>query len=401
LNAKEQFKILTDSIVEVVPEEDFMAKLERSVAKGRPLRVKLGIDPTRPDIHIGHMVPCKKMRQFQDLGHIGVLVFGDYTARIGDPSGKDETRSQLSPEEVRLNGEKYMEQLFTLLDPKKTEVRHQTEWFDQFDLYATLQLLSKMTLAQAFAHETYRYRFEKGLPIGLHELCYPLMQGYDSIVINSDIELGDPAQKFNILAGRDLMREKGMEPQVCMLTPILIGLDGEQKMSKSLGNYISVFDSAADKFGKVMSIPDFLIVNYALYASGLNMDEAKKLKTDIEEGKLHPMEAKKRVAHSIAELYHGKNEADLALDAFEKVFSKRDVPDDILEFTIKQGESRELAEIVISAGLVKSRGEYRKLLDQGGVKIDGQSVTDLLFNVPQGACLSVKIGKRRFLKVVG
>ncbi|MBM4399951.1 MAG: tyrosine--tRNA ligase, partial [Candidatus Cloacimonetes bacterium] len=261
-----ELKVIRKGVEEIIPEEELLKKLEKSAKAGKPLRIKYGIDPTGYDVHIGHLVPIRKMREFQDLGHLGVIIIGDFTAQIGDPTGRDESRPPLTAEMVKVNSEKYMEQLFTVLDPSKTEVRWQSEWFGKMEMSDVLKLMGKFTLAQFMAHDTFRTRYEQGLPLGMHELMYPILQGYDSVAIESDIELGATEQKFNILCGRDMQKMFDMEQQIAVLSPILIGTDGINKMGKSLNNYIAVFDPPSEKFGKVMSIPDNLILNYFNYA---------------------------------------------------------------------------------------------------------------------------------------
>lgn len=287
-----ELKVIRRAVDEIIPLEDMVAKLEKSAQTGTPLRIKFGIDPTGYDVHIGHLVPIRKMRDFQDLGHTGVIIIGDFTAQIGDPTGRDESRPPLTHEEILANSEKYMEQLYTVLKPEQTEVRYQSEWFGAMGMADVLKLMGKFTLAQFMAHDTFRTRFEQGLALGMHEIMYPILQGYDSVAIRSDVELGATEQKFNILCGRDMQRHFGQEQQVAVLSPILTGTDGVSKMSKSLNNYIAVFDPPTEKFGKVMSIPDELILNYFKYAADADEDLLNEVKSELAKG-TNPMLLKK------------------------------------------------------------------------------------------------------------
>ncbi|MCD4651977.1 MAG: tyrosine--tRNA ligase, partial [Candidatus Cloacimonetes bacterium] len=284
MDLKEQLKIISKGTEEIIPEADLIKKLEYSGKTGKPLRIKYGIDPTGYDVHIGHLVPIRKMREFQDMGHIGVIIIGDFTAQIGDPTGRDESRPPLTAEMVKQNAEKFMDQLYTVLDKSKTEVRWQTEWFGEMKMADVLKLMGKFTLAQFMAHDTFRKRYEKGLPLGMHEIMYPILQSYDSVAIEADIELGATEQKFNILTGRDMQRYFGMPEQVAILSPILIGTDGIEKMGKSLNNYIAVYDTPNDKYGKVMSIPDSIIINYFMYATNLQTDEIEAIEKELKSG---------------------------------------------------------------------------------------------------------------------
>jgi len=301
LDIQKQIEIIKQGVEEIIPEKELVEKLKKSEETNIPLRIKYGIDPTASDVHIAHMVPVKTMRRFQDLGHIGVIIIGDYTAQIGDPTGKNESRPHLSAEEVRQNAKKYMEQLYYVLDKDKTEVRYQSEWFGPMQLSEFISILGKFTLAQVMAHDTFRRRYEEGLPFGLHEMMYPILQAYDSVAIKADVELGATEQKFNILAGRDMQRYFNMPEQVAVLMPILIGTDGVEKMSKSLGNYIAIFDSPEDKYGKIMSIPDKLIENYFFYAAFASPEEINAVKDELKQG-VNPKLIKQKLARRVVEL---------------------------------------------------------------------------------------------------
>lgn len=398
MNIKEQLEIIKQGVDEIIPENELVEKLKKSEKEHTPLRIKYGIDPTAADVHIGHMVPIRIMRRFQDLGHTGVIVIGDYTAQIGDPTGKNESRPPLTADDVKRNAEKYMDQLYYVLDEDKTEVRYQSEWFGPMKLSEFISLLGKFTMAQIMAHETFRKRYEENLPFGLHELMYPILQAYDSVAIRADVELGATEQKFNILAGRDMQRYYNMPEQVAILMPILIGTDGMEKMSKSLGNYIAIFDSPEDKYGKVMSIPDELIENYFLYAAFASIDDILEMKKKLNEG-VNPKEIKQELARRIVTLYHDKEAAKKAEEHFNTVFTQKDVPDDIPEFAVKP-EKIWLVNLLNDAGLVQSNGEGRRMIKQGAVSINGERISDMNYEFVPEQDMVLKVGKRRFCKLI-
>jgi len=372
-----ELKVIRKGVEEIIPEEELLKKLEKSAKTGKPLRIKYGIDPTGYDVHIGHLVPIRKMREFQDLGHTGVIIIGDFTAQIGDPTGRDESRPALTSEMVKANSEKYMEQLFTVLDEKKTEVRWQSEWFGKMDMMDVLKLMGKFTLAQFMAHDTFRNRYEQGLPLGMHEIMYPILQGYDSVAINSDVELGATEQKFNILCGRDMQRIYGMEQQIAVLSPILIGTDGVQKMSKSMNNYIAVFDPPNEKFGKVMSIPDALILNYFNYATKLDPDDIDQIKKELETG-VNPMLFKKQLAREIVKLYHGEEAAIETQKDFESKFSKKEMPTESdNKFFFEQKPIR-IVDAIVGSGSAESGSAAKRLLQQNAVSIENEKLPSSL-----------------------
>ncbi|MBC8383537.1 MAG: tyrosine--tRNA ligase [Candidatus Cloacimonetes bacterium] len=391
-------EIIKQGVEEIIPEEQLVEKLKKSQETNIPLRIKYGIDPTAADVHIGHMVPVKTMRRFQDLGHIGVIVIGDYTARIGDPTGKNESRPHLSAEDVKRNAEKYMEQLYHVLDKDKTEVRFQSEWFGPMQLSEFISILGKFTMAQIMAHDTFRRRYEEALPFGLHELMYPILQAYDSVAIKADVELGATEQKFNILAGRDMQRYFNIPEQVAVLMPILIGTDGVEKMSKSLGNYIAIFDSPEDKYGKIMSIPDKLIENYFLYAAFATPEEINNIKGELEKG-INPKLIKQKLARRVVELYHDKEAAQKAENHFNTVFAHKEIPDEIPEYKVKP-EMIWLVQLLNEAGLVQSNGEGRRMIKQGAVSINGKRILDINYELVPGNGMVIKVGKRRFCKLI-
>jgi tyrosyl-tRNA synthetase len=393
-----ELKVIRKGVEEIIPEEELIKKLEKSEKTGKPLRVKYGIDPTGYDVHIGHLVPIRKMREFQDLGHTGVIIIGDFTAQIGDPTGRDESRPPLTAEMVVANSEKYMEQLFSVLDSAKTEVRYQSEWFGPMGMTDVLKLMGKFTLAQFMAHDTFRNRYEQGLPLGMHEIMYPILQGYDSVAISSDIELGATEQKFNILCGRDMQRIFGMEQQIAVLSPILIGTDGFNKMSKTMNNYIAVFDPPNEKFGKVMSIPDNLILNYYNYATKLDPDEIEVIKKELDKG-VNPMLYKKQLAREIVKLYHGEEASVEAQAAFEKFFSKKEIPDEIPIYQTTEDKTK-MIKILVDSQMCVSSGEARRLITQNAVSVNGEKWTDLDNELVLEDGMVIKAGKRKLIRIV-
>lgn len=379
---------------EIIPAEDLVAKLAKSRATGKPLRIKYGIDPTGRDVHIGHLVPIRVMRRFQDLGHTGVIIIGDYTARIGDPTGRDATRPPLTPEQVEENASTYMEQLFTVLDPARTEVRKQSEWFNPWNLQTVLKVLSRFTLAQFMAHDTFRKRWEDGQPLSMHEIMYPVLQGYDSVAIEADVELGATEQKFNILCGRDMQRWWNQPEQVAVLTPILTGLDGVNKMGKSLGNYVGVKDAPNDKYGKIMSIPDSLIRDYFIYAADVSNEELAQVEAELASG-ANPKFIKQRLAKKVTAWFHGEDAAQAAEDDFNAKFSQKEFPADAPVFCYKN-TTTPLA-VLMESGSSKSNSEARRLVQQGGFSVDGEKITDPYQELSSAADMQVKAGKRLFL----
>ena len=397
MTIEEQLKIIKKGTEEIIPEDELVKKLKKSTKTGKPLRIKYGIDPTNYEVHIGHLVPIRKMRDFQDLGHIGVIIIGDYTAQIGDPTGRDTTRPPLTAEMVKQNAERYMEQLYTVLDKDRTEVHYQSEWFGPMTMSDVIKYMGKYTLAQFMAHDTFRKRWESGLPLHLHEIMYPILQGYDSVAINSDVELGAMEQKFNILNGREMQRFHDMEEQIAVLSPILMGTCGVNKMSKSLGNYIAVFDTPNDKYGKTMSIPDTLIMNYFNYATKISPDEIKSLEQDLKNG-VNPKFIKQRLAREIVSLYHGDNIALECEEEFNKVFSQRDVPTEIEVYTPKE-DNIWIVKLMTESGLTASNGEARRMIKQGAVSVDNEKITDenMTWDFKEEKVL--KVGKRKFLRI--
>ena len=394
---KEQLDLLKRGTVEVFSVKELEDKLAKAAKEGKQLRVKLGMDPTAPDIHLGHTVVLRKLRQFQDMGHMAVLIIGDYTARIGDPTGQNTTRPVLNAEQIQANAQTYFEQAGKVLDtsPQRLEVRPNSQWLSKLELVDTIKLCSNMTVAQMLERDTFELRYKKGEPIGIHEFLYPLMQGYDSVMINSDIELGGTDQTFNNLVGRDLQKLYGQQPQVVITMPILVGLDGIEKMSKSKGNYIGVTDAPNDMFGKVMSISDELMENYFTLLTDLPHEQVKTL---IDGSKTHPREAKAILGREIVRQFYDDQAAAAASDEFDKVFAQRQLPTDIPEITISS-EPVIFSKLLTDCKLVATGGEAKRLIKQGGATIDGEKITDPSQLITPSEGMILKAGKRKFAAI--
>ncbi|MBR5260486.1 MAG: tyrosine--tRNA ligase [Eggerthellaceae bacterium] len=402
LSAEEQLHIVKSGAAQIVPESALLEKLKR----GKPLNIKLGVDPTAPDIHLGHAVPLRKLRQFQDLGHRVTLIIGDGTALIGDPSGRNSTRPQLTHEQIMANAKTYVEQAFKVLDPEKTTLRYNSEWIFALNMEGLLKLTSNFTVARILERDDFHNRYTSNLPISLHEFLYPVMQAYDSVVIESDVELGGTDQLFNLLAGRELMEKMGMEPQVCLTLPLLEGTDGVKKMSKSYGNYVGVNDEPADMFGKIMSIPDEIMVKYYRLASTVSVDEIDVIEEGLANDTLHPNKVKRALARNIVGAYHSAEAAEAAEAQFDLVFKQHAIPDDIPEFAADLTPNDEglvyVAKLLADAGLAQSAGEARRLIDGGGVKVNGEALAAKSYNVDPSllAGAIIQVGKRKFVKLV-
>ncbi len=408
LSAKEQLQIIKRGAVEIIIESDLLKKLEKSVSAGKPLRIKAGFDPTAPDIHLGHTVLLNKMRQFQELGHEVIFLIGDFTGMIGDPTGKSETRKHLSKEEVLENAKTYQQQIYKILDPVKTKIAFNSEWMGNMNAADLIQLAAKHTVARMLEREDFRKRYQSEQPISIHEFLYPLIQGYDSVALKADVELGGTDQKFNLLVGRELQKEYGQEPQCIVMMPLLEGLDGVNKMSKSLGNYIGINEPAKEIFGKVMSVSDDLMLRYYELVSEVSLDELVRIKSDIKSGKLHPMEAKKRLAAETADRFCGAGEGAKARAEFEKVFSKKDMPDNIPVVEITwEGDKMKLVKIMSASGAVTSNSEARRLIKAGAVEVNQELIKDVDYELPAAASTFLssvqeyilRVGKKRFLKI--
>ncbi|MBL7068152.1 MAG: tyrosine--tRNA ligase [Candidatus Marinimicrobia bacterium] len=395
----EQIDIIKKGIEELISEEELVSKLERSLKADKPIRVKQGFDPTAPDIHLGHTVGIRKLREFQELGHTVVLIIGDYTGMVGDPSGKSETRPRLNYEKVMENAKTYEEQFFKILDRSQTEVRYNGEWFAKMQFDEIMNLAAKLTVARILERDDFTKRYKEGNPISLHEFFYPLMQGYDSVVIHSDVELGATEQKFNLLAARHVQREYNQEPQVVLTLPVLEGIDGTQRMSKSLGNYIGIDETPTDMFGKIMSIPDNLIEKYFTLVTNYHLDQLQDVRNRLKDSKNNPMLIKKELARTIVSMYHSETDAIQAQQAFEQVFSQKELPDDIQEIDVKPEDNLLLVKLLADHNIVASNGEGRRLIKQGAVKVNGNKISDINFELNSGEFI-VKVGKRRFVKFI-
>lgn len=396
----EQMDIIRSGVHELLPESELAQKIERSLKTQKPLQIKLGCDPSRPDLHLGHAVVLGKMRQFQDLGHTAVLLIGDFTGMIGDPTGRSKTRPALTIEETRQNGQSYTEQATHVLSKERLRLVYNSEWLGKLNFSEVIALTAKFTVAQMLERDDFSKRYKAGEPISIHEFLYPLAQGYDSVALETDVELGGTDQKFNLLVGRELQRAYGKEPQCILTMPILEGTDGIEKMSKSLGNYIGITDSPREMFGKTMSIPDNLIARYFRYGSFAKDTDVKAMEGGLESGSLHPRNAKVQTAMSIVERYHGEEAAKGAFEEFERMFVNKDLPDEI-ESVVMELEAAivTVVDILAQANLAASKGEAKRLIQGGGVSVDGERITDIAATVDLTEERTFKVGKRKFLKI--
>ena len=402
LPVDEQMRIITSGASKIVPEADLKKKLERGV----PLNIKLGVDPTSPDLHLGHAVPLRKMRQFQDLGHRVTLIIGNGTATIGDPSGKNSTRPQLTQEEVEANAATYVSQAMKILDPEKTTIVHNGDWMFPMDLKELLSIASKFTVARILERDDFTKRYQSQTPIALHEFLYPIMQAYDSVKIEADVEMGGSDQLFNLLAGRELMEKMGMEPQIALTMPLLEGTDGTREMSKSYGNYIGLTDAPADMFGKTMSIPDEMIGKYYRLASSLAPAEVDAIDAALADGSANPYELKRALGRDLVTTYHSAEDAVAAEAEFDRVHKNHDLPTDIAEVSVEISVNDEglvyLPAVLQAAGLVPSAGQARRDIDGGGVKLDGEAIAPKTYNVDPAALKPgtvLQVGKRKFARL--
>jgi tyrosyl-tRNA synthetase len=394
-----QYNILKRGCEEVINEVEFKQKLEKSIKNNKPLKIKLGIDPTGSDLHIGHAVPLRKLKQFQDLGHTVQFLIGTFTARIGDPTGKSETRKMLSNEAVQENIKTYIDQLGIILDLEKTEIKYNGDWLEKLSLEEVLNLLSQFTVSQMVSREDFSKRLAENKPVSLIEFMYPIMQGYDSVALECDVELGATEQKFNILRGRDLQKAYGQEQQICLLMPILEGLDGVEKMSKSLNNYIGITEAPNDMFGKVMSISDELMFRYYEIITEIPLEEIEKMKMDITNGVLHPMEAKKNLGKELVTIYHGAEEGIKAKEWFENVFSKKNLDVDLPEVEIAGKEEGIIELLVSTLKFANTTSEARRLIEQGGFKINDEAIKDVKSSVKLESGMIIRAGKKKIIKV--
>ncbi|MBF0125706.1 MAG: tyrosine--tRNA ligase [Magnetococcales bacterium] len=401
-SVNEQMAIIRRGAAHIISEEALEEKLARAIKTGTPLKIKTGFDPTAPDLHLGHTVLLQKMRQFQELGHEIVFLIGDFTGLIGDPTGKNETRKPLTPEAVAANAATYKAQVFRILDPDRTRVVFNSEWMGPMSAAELIKLAARQTVARMLERDDFTRRYQGGRPIAIHEFLYPLVQGYDSVVLRADVELGGTDQTFNLLMGRELQREFGQEPQCILTMPILEGLDGVQKMSKSLNNYIAIQDAPEEIFGKTMSIADGTMWRYYELLSDDSLEAIRRLRSETEAGRFHPMEAKKRLAGELTARFHGPLAAERARHGFEARFAHKEVPDDIEIKHVSRlyGDALGLAEGMRQAGLVESNSEGIRLIRQGGVLVNGEKITDTRHQLPPGGECVVKVGKRRWARLV-
>lgn len=399
----QQLQLIKRGTADVVPELELRAKQEKAAKEGRPLRVKLGIDPTAPDIHLGFAVVLRKMRQFQDLGHEVILIVGDFTAGIGDPSGRSETRPMLSAEQIRANAETFTSQFWLILDRSKTTLTFNGDWLGKMSFGDVVKETSRVTVARVLERDDFQKRLAEERPIGLHELLYPIAQALDSVEVRSDIEMGGTDQRFNILMGRDFQESHGQEAQVGLFMPLLPGLDGVQKMSKSLGNYIGITEPPKEMFGKTMSIPDSVVPMYFELATDVPLEEVREIERGLAEGKLHPMEVKKRLGREIVTIYHGAESARAAQAEFERVFSQREIPEDIPEVVVPRSDFRDgkvwIVRLLVTAKMAASNGEARRLVQQGAVELDGERITDANAEIDIREGQILRSGKLRFAKL--
>ncbi|HFL3855120.1 TPA: tyrosine--tRNA ligase [Clostridioides difficile] len=393
----EQMRIIMKGVDDLIDEKELREKLIKSEKEGKPMIVKLGLDPSAPDIHLGHTVVLRKMKQLQDLGHQIVIIIGDFTGKIGDPTGKSKARKALTTEQVLANAKTYEEQIFKVLDKEKTIVRFNSEWLAKLNFEDVIKLAATITVARMLEREDFKKRYEGQMPISVHEFFYPLMQAYDSIALEADIELGGTDQRFNLLMGRSLQREFGMESQIVIMMPLIEGLDGKEKMSKSLGNYIGIDEEAGIMYQKSMEIPDELIIKYYNLVTDVHPDEVNKIESQLKEGSVNPRDIKMNLAREVVTLYHGEESAKEAEERFKSVFQKGQIPEDIQTIQVKE-DGFDLIEVLVSNEIVKSKSEVRRLASQGGVKVNGEKVEDLSTIVKESE-LVVQIGKKKFVKI--
>ena len=399
LPVDEQFALIQRGAEEIIPEEDLKKKLEESRESNTPLTIKLGCDPSRPDLHIGHGVVLRKLRHFQDLGHDAVLVIGDFTAMIGDPSGRNKTRPQLTLEEARSNAESYVEQSKVILDIDMLKILYNSDWLNEMNFNDVVKLASSYTVARMLERDDFTKRFQSEIPISIHEFLYPLAQGQDSVELRSDVELGGTDQKFNLLVGRDLQKDNGQDPQCIITLPLLEGTDGVEKMSKSYGNHIGLNDTPEDMYGKTLSISDDMIMKWFTLAADADESVVKNAEERLAEPSVNPMEVKRDLARAVVELYYDGKTATQAENHFNTVVVGKGIPDDIPEFSLSSEDL--IVNVIFDAGLLQSKGEARRMIKQGAVKLDGESITNIQATISPKSEQILKVGKRRFLKVIG
>lgn len=396
----EQMDIIKRGAVEIIPEEELVKKIEKSIKESKPLNIKLGCDPSRPDLHIGHSVVLRKLAQFQILGHQAILIVGDFTGMIGDPSGRNSTRPALTLEQTRINGESYFNQASKILDKNKTKIVYNSEWLGKMNFEEVIKLASKYTVARMIERDDFTKRFKAGEPISVHEFLYPLAQAMDSVAIKSDVELGGTDQKFNLLVGRDIQREFGLEPQVILTMPLLIGTDGVEKMSKSLDNYIGITDEPSQIYGRTLSIPDNLIYTYFELATNVSNQKLNEIKSALSDGKTNPRDLKRELARTLVEMYYDRESAITAEKEFDNIFINKGLPDDLEEFSIGDKKEMNILDLIVLVNFAPSKGEARRLVIQGGVSVDGEKISDIQKIISLQKGMILKVGKRKFIKLV-
>ena len=397
---KEQLDLLLRGVEETILVEELERKLERSLKSGEPLIIKEGFDPTAPDLHIGHTVTIRKLRQFQELGHQVVFLIGDFTGRVGDPSGRSKTRPAMTGEEIERNARTYKDQVFKILDPKTTQVRFNSEWLGALSPYDFLRLTSHYTVARMLERDDFDKRFKSGQPIAILEFLYPLLQAYDSVALRADVELGGTDQKFNLLLGRTVQEHCGIEPQVCMMLPLLAGTDGVEKMSKSLDNTIGIYEPPQEIYGKTLSIPDELIVPYFVLATDVPQSEIARIAEELKLGRTNPRDPKRRLARELVTLYHSREAAEQAEVAFDRLFAKKEVPEEVRDFAVTARESLPLARLIVECGGATTNSEARRLIEGGGVQLAGEKIADPMLKIRVDRPILLKVGKRFFARLV-
>ena len=396
----EQMDLIKRGVVEIIPEDELVKKIEKSIKTSKPLNIKLGCDPSRPDLHIGHSVVIRKLAQFQELGHQAILIIGDFTGMIGDPSGRNATRPALSLEQTRLNGESYFQQAAKILNKEKTKIVYNSEWLRKMSFEDVIKLASKYTVARMIERDDFTKRFKAGEPISVHEFLYPLAQAMDSVAIESDVELGGTDQKFNLLVGRDIQREYGIEPQIIITMPLLAGTDGVEKMSKSYDNYIGISDEPSQIYGRTLSIPDNLIYQYFELATNVTNEKLKEIKNLLGDEKTNPRDIKRELARALVTMYHNQDLALIAEQEFDNIFINKGLPDEIEEINVGDNKEINILDLIILVDFAPSKAEARRLVTQGGVSIDGEKISDVQFKVSVIQGMILKVGKRKFIKLI-
>lgn len=394
----EQMDVIRRGTVDLLPEEELVQKIENSIKSNKPLIIKQGFDPTAPDIHLGHTVGIRKLKHFQDLGHQVIVIIGDYTAMVGDPSEKNSTRPRLTHKEVMANAKTYQEQFFKILDKEKTRIRYNGEWFSKMSFDEIMALASKFTVARMLERDDFSKRYSSRLPISIHEFFYPLMQGYDSVMIKADVELGATEQKFNLVIARQIQKEYDIDQQIVLTLPVLAGVDGAQRMSKSLGNYIGIDEPANETYGKVMSIPDELMYPYFELISDVSLSELSDIKKQLDDPNINPRDTKKYLARTVVKMYHGEKASNEAESAFKRIFVEKELPDTMPEFVLDESSCR-IDDLLIHTKTADSKSNARRLIQQGGVSVNGEKVSDPFAAIPINSEIILKVGKRKFVKI--